>query len=155
MSVASVVVVVLIIIVLLFFFVFLVGLSRTVKGFGADDVAIALRIGSNAELNSVVSRDQLIILASGPNVVHRGRTAIAFGELLVIVDGIKRAGDIKANVSLCGIGPEGLALRHGVRIAQGRMFHPGTNEMVVGAGVVREFKGFDLGHTIRLRGTNW
>lgn len=155
MSAASVVAVALTITVLLFFLSLSAGLNKTVQGSGADDVAIALRTGSNAELNSVVSRDQLTILASGPGVVHRGQSAIASGELLVVVDGIKRSGQAKANVSLRGIGPEGLAVRHGVHITQGRMFRPGTNEMIVGAGVVREFEGFDLGHTVRLRGTNW
>ncbi|MFT3728967.1 MAG: hypothetical protein QM759_14180 [Terricaulis sp.] len=155
MSIASIVAVALTITVLLFFLSLSAGLNKTVQGSGADNVAIALRSGSNAELNSVVSRDQLTILASGPGVVHRGQSAVASGELLVIVDGVKRAGTTKSNVSLRGIGPEGFAVRHGVRIAQGRMFHAGTNEMIVGAGVVREFKGFDLGHTVRLRGTNW
>jgi putative ABC transport system permease protein len=54
-----------------------------------------------------------------------------------------------------GLSPEGLALRPSVRITQGRMFTPGTNEIVVGAGLLREFEGFELGRTIRLRGTDW
>jgi putative ABC transport system permease protein len=155
MSIASVVAVALTITVLLFFLALSSGLGQTVRGSGSDDVVLAIREGSNAELNSVVSRDQLTILSSGPNVRHRDNAPIASGELLVIVDGIKRSSGTKANVSFRGISPEGLALRHGVHIAQGRMFHPGTNEMVVGAGVVREFRGFELGRTIRLRGTNW
>ncbi len=155
MSIASVVAVALTITVLLFFLALSSGLAQTVRGSGSDDVVLALRTGSNAELNSVVTRDQLTILASGPNVVHRDNAAIASGELLVIVDGVKKASGTKANVSFRGIGPEGIALRHGVRITQGRMFHPGTNEMVVGAGILREFNGFELGRNIRLRGTNW
>jgi putative ABC transport system permease protein len=35
------------------------------------------------------------------------------------------------------------------------MFNPGTNEIVVGAGLLREFSGFEFGRTIRLRGTTW
>jgi putative ABC transport system permease protein len=155
MSIASVVAVALTITVLLFFLALSSGLSQTVRGSGSDDVVLALRSGSNAELNSAVTRDQLTILSSGPNVVHRNNVPIASGELLVIVDGVKRATNNKANVSFRGIGPEGLALRHGVHISQGRMFRPGTNEMVVGAGVVREFSGFELGHTLRMRGANW
>jgi putative ABC transport system permease protein len=35
------------------------------------------------------------------------------------------------------------------------MFRPGTNEIVVGRGLLREFAGFEYGKAIRLRGTDW
>jgi len=155
MSIASVVAVALAITVLLFFLALANGLNQTLKGSGADDVAIVLRDGAGAELNSVVSRDQMNIIAAAPGVVHHGQQAVVSGELLVIVDGIKRSTNTKANMPFRGIGPEGLALRHNVHITQGRMFRPGTNEIVVGAGLLREFSGFEFGRTIRLRGANW
>lgn len=155
MSIASVVAVALTIAVLLFFLALSNGLKSTVEGSGADDVAIVLREGSNAELNSVVTRDQLNILATGPGVLLREGRPMASGELLVIVDGIKRDTGTNANMPFRGIGAEGLALRRGVTITQGRMFTPGTNEIVVGAGLLREFAGFEFGRTIRLRGTTW
>ncbi|GAM97794.1 ABC-type antimicrobial peptide transport system permease component [alpha proteobacterium U9-1i] len=155
MSIASVVAVALTITVLLFFLALSNGLKRTVEGSGADDVAVVLREGSNAELNSVVSRDQLNILSTGPGVISRNGAPVVSGELLVIVDGIRRDSGTKANMPFRGIGPEGLALRRGVNITQGRMFTPGTNEIVVGAGLLREFAGFEFGETIRLRGGDW
>jgi putative ABC transport system permease protein len=155
MSIASVAAVALTIAVLLFFLALAHGLNETVKGSGSEDVAIVIREGSNAELNSVVNHEQLAILASGPGVVQRDGRAMVSGELLVIVDGLKRATGTNANMPFRGIGPEGLALRHSVHITQGRMFHPGTNEIVVGAGLLREFSGFEYGKTLRLRGTSW
>lgn len=155
MSIASVAAVALTIAVLLFFLALANGLARTVNGSGAEDVAIVIREGSNAELNSVVTRDQLAILATGPGVVQQNGRSAASGELLVIVNGVKRATGTTANMPFRGIGPEGLALRHSVHMVQGRMFRPGTNEIVVGAGLLREFSGFEFGRTIRLRGTTW
>lgn len=155
MSAASVVAVALAITVLLFFLALSNGLKKTVEGSGADDVAIIIREGANAELNSVVTREQLSILASGPGVVTRDGRAMASGELLVIVDGVRRSTGTKANMPFRGIGQEGLALRRSVRITQGRMFNPGSNEIVVGAGLLREFSGFEFGDAIRLRGTTW
>jgi putative ABC transport system permease protein len=155
MSLASVVAVALTIAVLLFFLALSNGLSQTVEGSGADDVAIVIREGSNAELNSVVTRDQLNVLAAGPGVVEREGAPAASGELLVIVDGVKRSSGTNANMPFRGIGPEGRALRQSVNIVRGRMFNPGTNEIVVGAGLLREFAGFEFGRTIRLRGTTW
>jgi putative ABC transport system permease protein len=155
MSIASVVAVALAITVLLFFLALSSGLRQTVAGSGADDVAVAIREGSDAELNSVVSRDQLNVLASGPGVAQQAGRPVASGELLVIVDGLKRSTGTKANMPFRGIGPEGVSLRPGVRITQGRMFRPGTNEIVVGRGLLREFAGFEYGKAIRLRGTDW
>lgn len=155
MSIASVVAVALTITVLLFFLALANGLRGTVEGSGAEDIAIAIREGSNAELNSVVTRDQLAILATGPNVAQREGGPLVSGELLVIVDGVKRSSGTNANMPFRGIGPEGLALRRSVTITQGRMFSPGTNEIVVGAGLLREFSGFEFGQTIRLRGGEW
>lgn len=155
MSVASVVAVALTIMVLLFFLALANGLKATVEGSGADDVVFVIRGGSDAELNSTVSRDQLAILATGPGVAQHNGAPLASGELLVIVDGIKRSTSTKANMPFRGIGPEGLALRRSVKITQGRMFEPGTNEIVVGAAMLREFSGFEFGKTIRIRGGDW
>jgi len=155
MSIASVVAVALAITVLLFFLALSNGLRQTVEGSGAEDIAVVIREGSNAELNSVVTRDQLNILATGPGVAHQGARPVVSGELLVIVDGLKRSTGTKANMPFRGIGAEGVSLRRGVRITQGRMFNPGTNEIVVGAGLLREFAGFEFGKAIRLRGGTW
>ena len=155
MSIASVVAVAMSIAVLLFFLALSNGLSETVKGSGSDDVAIVIREGSNAELNSVVSRDQLSILATGPGVAQSDGRPVVSGELLVIVDGLKRSTGTNANMPFRGIDPEGRSLRRSVNITEGRMFNPGTNEIVVGAGLLREFAGFEFGKTIRLRGTTW
>lgn len=155
MSVATVVAVALAIAVLLFFLALSNGLAETIKGSGSDDVAVALRDGSVAEINSVVTREQLNILATGPGVATANGAPVASGELLVIVDGIKKSTGTKANMPFRGIGPQGLALRPNVTITQGRMFTPGTNEIVVGAGLLREFDGFEFGKSIRLRGGEW
>ncbi|MEQ1930692.1 MAG: ABC transporter permease [Parvularculaceae bacterium] len=155
MSIATVVAVALCITVLLFFLALANGLAATVKGSGSADVAIALREGSNAELNSVITREQVNILASGPGVTVKDGAAAASAELLVIVDGIKRSTQTKANISFRGIGPQGLAIRPAARITQGRMFAPGTNEIVVGSALLREFAGFEFEQTIRLRGGEW
>src|SRR5690349_7895297 len=82
MSIASVVAVALAITVLLFFLALSHGLNQTVSGSGSNDVAIVLRDGAGAELNSVVTRDQLNIIAQGPGVVQRDQHPLISGELL-------------------------------------------------------------------------
>ena len=46
-------------------------------------------------------------------------------------------------------------MRRGIRISAGRMFRTGTAELVVGRGVSKQFKGFELGRTIRLASQTW
>jgi putative ABC transport system permease protein len=72
-----------------------------------------------------------------------------------VVDGIKRTTGTKANLPLRGIGEQGLALRKGIVITAGRMFGRGTNEIVVGKALAREFDGFDIGRTVAFGATRW
>ena len=71
------------------------------------------------------------------------------------MDGIKRSSQTAANLPLRGVGSQALRLRQGFEMVDGRMFEPGTNELVVGAGVIREFSNFNLGETVRLGPNEW
>ena len=156
MSLATVGSIALVVAVLLGFLALANGFNQTLKGSGAPDVAIALRDGSGSELNSVVSREQIDLLGQGPGVRAGpdGRPLIS-AELVLIVDGIKKSTGTKANMPLRGIGPNGLLVRPQAKITQGRMFTPGSNEIVVGAGLLREFSGFELGKTLRFGAQTW
>lgn len=156
MSLATVGSIALVVAVLLGFLALANGFNQTLKGSGAPDVAIALRDGAASELNSVVSREQIDLLGQGPGVraAPDGRPLIS-AELVLIVDGIKKSTDTKANMPLRGIGPNGLLVRPQAKITQGRMFTSGSNEIVVGAGLLREFSGFELGKTLRFGPQTW
>ena len=156
MSLATVGSIALVVAVLLGFLSLANGFNQTLKGSGAPDVAIALRDGSAAELNSVISREQIDLLGQGPGVRAGpdGRPLIS-AELVLIVDGLKKSTGTKANMPLRGIGPNGLLVRPQAKIRQGRMFTPGSNEIVVGAGLLREFSGFELGKTLRFGAQTW
>lgn len=156
MSIATIGAIALVVAVLLGFLSLVNGLRKTLEGAGARDVAIVLRDGAGAELNSVISREQINLLPEGPGVAfgRDGQPRVS-AELLVIVDGIKRSSGTKANLPLRGIGPEGLAVRKQIKVTQGRMFTPGSSEIVVGAGLLREFSGYELGKTVRFGSNTW
>ncbi len=156
MSLATVVSIALVVAVLLGFLSLANGFNQTLKGSGAADVAIVLREGSEAELNSTLSRDQVDLLAQGPGVRAGpdGRPMVS-PELMLVVDGIKKSSRTKANMPLRGIGPSGLLVRKQAKIREGRMFSPGSNEIVVGAGLLREFEGFEMGKTVRFGAQTW
>jgi putative ABC transport system permease protein len=155
MSLSTVVAVALVVTVLLAFLAMANGLSQSQRNAGSPDIAILMRDGAGAELNSVVMREQGMLIEEAPGVARVNGKPLVSGELYIVVDGRARSNGLVANLSLRGISPEGLELRHGVRITQGRMLRPGTNEIVAGRGVVREFEGFDLGKTLRLGQSTW
>src|SRR5262245_16310000 len=156
LSLSTVVAVALVVMVLLSFLAMANGFQRTLSGSGADDVAIVLRGGSQAEINSTVSRDQVRLIEDGPGVARGadGKPLVS-PELYLVVDGVKRSSGTKANLPLRGIGEQGAALRKGITITAGRMFNRGANEIVVGKALVQEFSGFDLNRTVTFGTSRW
>jgi putative ABC transport system permease protein len=156
LSLATVFSIALVVAVLMGFLAMANGFRATVSGSGSDEIAVILRAGSQAELNSGLSREdvRLIEVATGVATDADGDPIVS-GELYVIVDGLKRSSQTEANLPLRGVGPQAPALREGFTIIEGRMFEPGAAELVVGASVQREFSGFDMGDTIRLGTNTW
>jgi len=156
LSLSTVVAVALVVVVLLSFLAMANGFQRTLTGAGAEDVAVILRGGSQAELNSVVLRDQVRLIEDGPGIakIPEGKPLVS-AELYLTVDGIKRSTGTKANLPLRGIGQEGAATRKGITIVEGRMFKPGSNEVVVGKGLLSEFQGFEFGSNPMFGTARW
>lgn len=155
-SVSTALAVALVVVVLLSFLAMANGFQKTMRGAGRDDVAIVLRAGSQAELNSGLTRDQVRLIGEGPGVVRDGNgDAVISPELYLIVDGVKRDTGTKANLPLRGIGAAGAGLRDGLKIVEGRMFASGANELLVGRALQREFQGFEVGNTVRFGKTQW
>lgn len=156
MSLATVLSIALVVGVLLGFLAMANGFRATVDGSGSDDVAVILGSGAQAELNSGLSRDSVRLIEVAPGLATGADgEPIVSPELYVIADGTKRATGNDANLPLRGVGENAPALRDGFTLIEGRMFAPGSNELVVGEGVIREFAGFDLGETIRLGANEW
>jgi putative ABC transport system permease protein len=156
LSLSTVVAVALVVVVLLAFLAMGNGFQRTLASAGAEDVAVILRGGSQSEVNSVVTRDQVRLVEEAPGVAmgSDGKPLVS-AELYLVVDGIKRSSQTKANLPLRGIGQEGAAVRKGIGITAGRMFTPGSSEIVVGKALLREFDGFELGRTVIFGAGQW
>lgn len=155
MSLSTVVAIALVVTVLLAFLAMAAGFKKTISGTGSDTIAIILRKGSTGELSSVVPREQQLLVEQLPGIIRQGGKPLVSGELYVVVDATKKASGTKANISLRGIGPTGLAIRPQASIVAGRMFAPGSNEIVVGRGLLKEFSGFELGKSVRLGANTW
>ena len=131
------------------------GLERTMMATGSDDTAVIVRSGSTSELNSGLSNEQTLVVANAPGVLKDGDRTVMSAELYVVIDVRKKSTNADANVPFRGVQQGAFDVRDNVRIADGRMFEPGKNEIVVGLAAQREFVGLDTGATIRFGQTEW
>ena len=132
------------------------GFQATLKGTGSADTAIILRGGSQAETNSVITRNQ-IPLVSALAGIARGAdgTPLVSPELSQVVNLPTMSDGSDANAQLRGIGAEAWALRPQVRIVKGRRFGAGLRELIVGQGAARQFRGLEVGKQIELANQLW
>ena len=70
LSLSTVMAVALVVVVLLSFLAMANGFQRTIEGSGAKDVAVLLRDGATAELNSVVMQDQVRLIEEAPGIAR-------------------------------------------------------------------------------------
>ena len=63
--------------------------------------------------------------------------------------------DKASNVVIRGVTPNGLVLRPQVRLVEGRMFRPGTSEIITGRSIAEGFQGAGVGETLRFASRDW
>ncbi|NCT67714.1 MAG: ABC transporter permease [Rhodanobacteraceae bacterium] len=132
------------------------GFQATMKQTGSDDTAIVMRAGAMAELNSVLGRDDTMLVAQAPGVLHdKDGEPITSAELVVVASMPKKSSGLDANVEIRGVGPRVWAVEPGVRIVEGRTFQPGLRELIVGKGAREQFGGVDIGATLVLNNQQW
>ena len=117
---------------------------------GSPDHAIVLRTGADSEISSGVSRDAVNILRALPDVAKDGQGRPLISAELVVLTNLDRLGmSGSSNVPVRGINPEGFAFRSQVKIVSGRMFEPGTDEVIVGHRMGGRFAHCKVGDRLR------
>jgi putative ABC transport system permease protein len=132
------------------------GLKKTMVGTGSYDNVVFIRKGSETEIQSGVSRDQAALIASLPQIA-RGADGepLVSKESLVLISLVKSGQDRGSNVVTRGLPPLGLTLRPQVKIIKGRLFKPGSSEIIVGRSIHEQFDGTDIGQGIRFAQREW
>jgi putative ABC transport system permease protein len=132
------------------------GIRATLVATGQPDNAIVLRKGAGAEINSGISRGQAAIIETLPGIaLDPSGQPLASKEPVVLNNLPKRGSGKPSNVTMRGTGTTGLLLRPQVRLTQGRMFRPGTNEVIAGRAIAAGFEGVQLGASLRFGGRDW
>ena len=132
------------------------GLRSTLVATGAADNALVTRRAAGTEVQSAVDREQAAVVEMRPEVALDGAGArIVSRETVVLISLDKRGSDKPSNIVIRGIGPHGLALRPQVRFVAGRMFRPGSSEIVAGRAIGGRFIGAGIGETLRFGMREW
>jgi putative ABC transport system permease protein len=132
------------------------GLRNTLVETGSYDNVVVIRKGSNAEVQSGVSRYQASIMETEPAVAlgSDGRPLLA-KELVVLISLSKRNTNAPSNVVVRGIGANSLALRPQVNVVAGRMPRFGSAEIIAGSSIAKRFAGGGIGETLRFGTQAW
>jgi putative ABC transport system permease protein len=133
------------------------GLTRSVDATGRDDRAIILRAGSSGEATSMLVRDDINTIINASSIAKsQGDKPLVSAELLASASVQHKidAGTADVAVSLRGVGPDVLAVRHEMRITEGRIFESGKFELIVGQLAARRYV-LQPGKTLALRGGTW
>ena len=132
------------------------GFEATLKQTGNETTAILLRGGSQAETNSVITRDQSPLIGSLPGIAKdaQGR-AVVSGELSQVVNLPTASTGEDANAQFRGVSDAAWVIRPNIKIIEGRKFNVGVREIVVGQGAKGQYRGLDVGKTIKLGNQDW
>jgi ABC-type lipoprotein release transport system permease subunit len=96
------------------------------------------------------------VVESQPQVaLARDGQPFSSRETVVLISLDKRGSGQRSNVPIRGVGPHAQALRPQVRMVAGRMFRPGSSEIVAGASVAHRFAGAGLGERVRFGQREW
>jgi len=128
------------------------GIKKTMATSGNPDNAIVLRMGSDAELGSVIedSSVPLILAAPGVKADERGQP-LGVAEI-VVVGAMEKLGETGfTNVSIRGVSDDVMRFRPEVHLVAGRAPRAGTDEAIVGARIRGRIRGVDLDQSFDIK----
>ena len=132
------------------------GLKQTLVTTGEHDNVVVIRKGAETEIQSGISRDQAAALEMYPSIAMtaEGRP-MASREAVVLISLTKTGYTTPSNVVIRGVSPLGVSMRPQVQLTQGRMFKPGSAEIIVGSSLARGYGNVRVGDHLRFAQRDW
>ena len=128
------------------------GIKKTLGSSGRADDAIVLRMGSDAELGSVVDETAIPLILAAPGVKNDEHGKPLSAAEVVVVAAMEKIGtEGVTNVPIRGVGDDVMTFRPEVHIVAGRPAKPGSDEAIIGQRVRGRIKGLDLDQTFDIK----
>ena len=132
------------------------GVLRATTTSGSKDAMMVTREGAQAEVSSWVTKEASRIIRALPGIQKDSKGEPLVSPEIVIAFKIAKKDDPKgANVIVRGVTPNAFALRPYVKLVQGRMFRPATNEVIVARRIRERFRNTDLGDSFKFGPQTW
>jgi putative ABC transport system permease protein len=133
------------------------GFTQALEGSGQEDVAMVLRSGAPSEMSSYFGQPEITAVTNAAGIRRNAKNELMISpETFGIVSQKLVGKNSDANLPIRGVGPMAPQLRKAYKLTEGsKMFRPGTNEIIVGVGAVKQYEGLGLGKTVRWFKTDW
>lgn len=132
------------------------GLRQTLVDTGNDANAIVIRKAAQTEISSIISREDGNVVKADPAIAPAEDGApLVSGELMVLISQPKRGSDQTSNLGVRGVPPMAMQVRPNVSIVNGRMWNPGSSEVITGVKAAKGFQGCGLGEKVRFASRDW
>ena len=130
------------------------GVSKTLVAGGRVDNAIVTRKGADNEMSSSIESKSVSLVLATPGVKKDETAApLGGGEVVVVIAQDRLGGEAGqvSNILVRGVNDNVLKVRPDVRIVDGRPAKPGTDECIIGKGLVGKYRGMTLGDKFDLK----
>jgi putative ABC transport system permease protein len=132
------------------------GFRTTIEGDGSADRTIVFSRGASAENESGLSRENIAAVMNATGIKHDARDRpVASAEVILVAPVARKRDSTDVYVTLRGVGPQYFVLRPELKLASGRLFRAGNQELLVGASASAQFAGLEIGNQIRLQDGDW
>lgn len=132
------------------------GVHSAIVSSGSKENSIVLREGALSEATSWVTRDAFRVIRSMPGIAKNPKGEPLISPELVILFKLPKKDNPKgSNVNVRGITPMAFDLRPEIKLIEGRMFRPGTNEVIVSKRVQERFVNVDLNERFKFGPREW
>jgi putative ABC transport system permease protein len=132
------------------------GFKHTLAGSARADRVIVLRGGSDAELNSNLTREDVDAISNAPGIAKDADGHLLLSkEVISVVNVPKLDTGVASNLTLRGVGAALGEVRTELHITEGRMFRPAVRELIAGLGAARQFRGLSVGNVLHFRNADW
>jgi putative ABC transport system permease protein len=127
------------------------GIQKTLGSAGRPDDAIVMRMGSEAELGSVIEQSSVPLIFAAPGVKAGEHGPVGAAEIVVVGAMEKLGTEGVTNVTIRGVGDDVMTFRPEVHLIAGRPPKPGTDEAIVGARIRGRIKDVDLDRSFDIK----
>jgi putative ABC transport system permease protein len=132
------------------------GFRATLVASGSPDDALVMRAGSTSEMMGGITLDSVKLVQDKPGVARDASgQPLVTQEVVGVVPIPLISTGTDANVEVRGVSPNVQQIRQFVKIVQGRMFHSGLDELVVGRNASKTYAGLTVGNTVNFGGGHW